>query len=147
MKNIKYILFGVLLVAILGVCYAYYEFHRKAKDLSSVKADIEISANDLMNAYLKNDAAANTFYLNKTIDVKGKVKSVDIDRGFYTVLLGTDVEDNSISCLIDSTHNEEAKKIQKGNEVTIRGFCTGKIEMDLLQSVDVQLTRCVEAKK
>jgi hypothetical protein len=137
MKNIKYILIAVLLIAIIGIFYAYREFHRGHKDLSEVKSDIVIGANDLVNAFDKDEASANKTYLDKAVSVKGKVASIDKDeKGLYTILLGTDIEDKNISCEMDIKHNEEASSVQVGNEIVMKGVCTGAL-------IDVVMVRCV----
>lgn len=137
MKKFKYIIIAIIFLAIIGGAYAYREFHRGHKDLSAVKSDLEISAGDLVGAFAKDENMANKAYLDKTIAVKGIIKSIDKDdQGLYTVLLGTDVEDKNVSCEMDIKHNDEALKMTVGSEVVMKGVCTGTL-------MDVVLIRCV----
>ncbi len=141
MKNIKYIIIAAVLMAGIGIWYAYTEFHRGHKDLSNVKSDIEISAIDLAGDFNKDEAQANKTYLDKAVAVKGKIKSIEKDdNGLYTILLGTELDDKNISCEMDKKHNEDAQKVKAGDEVIMKGVCAGAL-------IDVELIRCVIERK
>jgi hypothetical protein len=137
MKKWKYIIIAVIFLAIIGGAYGYREFHRGHKDLSAVKSDINISAGDLVRAFTNDETIANKAYLDKTIAVKGKIKSIEKDgQGLFTVLLTTDVEDKNVSCEMDIKHNEDASKMKVGDDIVMKGVCTGSL-------IDVVLIRCV----
>jgi hypothetical protein len=53
---------------------------------------------------------------------------------------------SSVRCSIDSTHSEEAAKVQKGQSLSVKGICSGFMSDEMLGS-DVQLDRCVIAYK
>lgn len=140
MKNLKYVLFALLVVGLLGGWYAYSEYNRKPKDLSELKADVEIDAAVLIGAYSNDENAANQLYLNKKLAVKGKIASIQKDdKELYTISLGTDVDISSVSCEMDLRHNEDAANLQVGNEVVMKGICTGYL-------TDVVLNMCVVQK-
>ena len=140
----KKIIFSAIVIAIIsGGWYGYKEYTRKVKDLSKVKAHVQIHASDLIASFEKNEQASNSLYLDKVIAVKGKVKTVEKDdKGYYSVVLGEETGMSSVRCSMDSTHQDDVASLSKGAVITVKGACTGFNADELLGS-DVILNRCV----
>lgn len=137
------ILYSLAIAIILGGLYGYKEYTRKVKDLSKVKADVQVEATDLIAAFEKNEAKGNEKYLDKIIEVKGTVRELDkSELGHYSIILGEENSMSSVRCSMDSTHQEDAASLVKGSKVIVKGACTGFNADDLLGS-DVILNRCV----
>lgn len=146
MTTKKIILFAIFIAILSGAWYGYKEYSRKVKDLSKVKAQLQISAEDLITSFENNETAANEMYLDKVIAVKGKIKSVEKDNsGHYAVILGKEASMSSVRCSMDSTHHDEVASLPAGTFITIKGACTGFNADELLGS-DVILNRCVAEK-
>lgn len=143
-KKIKRIIFfSVAIILVTVGLYAFSEYNRKVKDLSKVKADVEVSAADILAEYEKDETASNQLYLDKVIAVKGTVKSLEKnDKGHYAVVLGNENAMASVRCSMDSVHQKQVEDIVTGSVVTIKGACTGFNSNDLLGS-DLILNRCV----
>ena len=147
MSTKKKIYLGIaaaVLVGVLGVSwYGYKEYTRRNKDLSETKADLQISAADLIKTFEANEQQANAKYLDKIIAVTGNVKEVIKDeKGYYTVVLGEEGSMSSVRCSMDSIHQTEAGKLVAGKQVIVKGACTGFNADELLGS-DVILNRSV----
>ena len=142
-----FVLIGVVLVAF----YIYKEYTRTNKDLSKLKADIKITAVDLIRAFEVSDSTANKNFIDKIIDVTGNVKVLEKDdSGGYTIVLGDIASLSSVRCLVDSNHRSNASLLQQNSTITIRGMCTGFKKNELLGEnlgSDIELTRCVVIKK
>lgn len=141
----KKIIWSVILIVVAGgALYGYKEYSRTNKDLSRTRADISASAADLVREYESNDAAANTKYLGKIIDVTGSVKEVTKDEGgYFTIVLGDTAGLSSVRCAMDSSHQDDAARVSNGSSVMIRGACTGFNKDDMGLGSDVILNRCV----
>ncbi|MFI5129892.1 MAG: hypothetical protein ACHQFX_07885 [Chitinophagales bacterium] len=142
----KKIIIAVILVAITcGAWYGYKEYTRKVKDLSHVRARVQIKAFDLIAAFEKDETAANEKYLDKIIAVQGMVQSVEKnDKGYYSVVLGQGAM-SSVRCSMDSAHQDDVLAFPPGTIVTMKGACTG-FNADELLGADVILNRCVVEK-
>ena len=118
---LKIIAIVVGLVAILGGGAVYYQLHKPAPSAANGKA-ILFRADDLAKEYNKDEKAADAKYLNKVIEVTGMVSEVDNnqDGGIMAILQTTDP-----SVGIQCTMREKKVVITKGQEITIRGFCSG----------------------
>lgn len=140
----KNILFSIMTLAvIIGGLYGYKEYTRKVKDLSNVKEHVQLSANELITAFEKNEVEANALYLDKIIAVKGNIKAVEKnDKGYYSVILGDEMSMSSIRCSMDTAYGRDISKLKTGTFITIKGACTG-FNADELVGSDVILNRCV----
>lgn len=78
MKKNKFLLV-FLLVAVLGyVLYSYvYKGHR---DIASEKGSFLVTANSIHDEFKANEKKATQKYLDKTIDVYGKISNVDVSE-------------------------------------------------------------------
>ena len=72
----KKILFGlIVLIGILLVSYKYlYHEHR---DISNEEAVFSVSVKQILNDFLQDENKANLKYLDKSIQITGKVTSID----------------------------------------------------------------------
>lgn len=143
----------LLLFAVGGACagwYGYKEFTRTNEDLAKVKADIKVTATQLVGEYKTNDSTADKKYLNKIIEVEGNVKKVEKDeKGNYTIVLG-DTSLLSIRCSMDTVHQQDAALLNAGSSTIVRGAYSGFKKNELMGvdlGSDVELVRCAVIKK
>jgi len=74
-KRIVLILIVLVLLAFAGYSYLYKE-HR---DIASEKESYLVTAHSIFDEFKTDEAKANQKYLDKTIEVYGKISSVDLD--------------------------------------------------------------------
>lgn len=126
--------------------YVFSEYYRKPTNMEKIKPQFRISAAELIKFFEANEQDANNRFLGKVIEVKGKISAVEKnDIGYYTVILGGDGSMSSVRCSMDSAHQQDATGFAAGNEIKIKGACTGFNADELLGS-DVILNRCVVSK-
>lgn len=150
-KKRKIVLLTMLPVLGVGIWMGLHEYNRANKDLSKAKADVKISATDMIKEYETNDSMANQKYLGKIIELNGTVKNVEKDdTGDYTIVLGDTGKLSSVRCSMDSLYRDDAAMITAGSSVIMRGACNGYKKNELLGEnlgSDVELNRCVLVKK
>lgn len=89
---------------------------------------IEISAADLYSAYEANQVAADQQYKGRLLKVTGVVSSIgkDILGSPYIVLgSGDEWEVWGVQCTFPSRYESRIAKLEKGQQVTVTGKCTG----------------------
>lgn len=74
MKKILLILFVAVLTMASGLYFYMYKDHR---DIASEDASFSKAVKDLESEFIQNDSLANKKYLDKTIEVYGKITSMD----------------------------------------------------------------------
>ena len=133
----KKILLLILALGITGAGIGYYMYNKPVASLEKKKADAEVTADQLITAYETDEKAADSLYLGKVVQVKGKVSAVAQEEGRTKIQLETA---NPISLIIcemeDSTTVAEVKS---GDQVTIKGMCSGYLsDVILVQSTLVK---------
>lgn len=141
-KKIFLLILALALIVIAWVGYRAYT--RTNPDLSRVRADISIPADSLLNAYGRNDSAANRVFLGQTIEVSGFLKKITKDEaGDYSLTLGDSSSMDAVRCSIDSNHRSDAALLREHTSITVRGSCTGYNKDELGLGSEVILNRCV----
>ncbi|MFY7878484.1 MAG: OB-fold protein [Lacibacter sp.] len=93
---------------------------------------ISIDAVTLFNAFSQNEKKANADYLDKVLEVRGEVTNITTNAdGLPVILLKTDDMMFGINC----TMEEKNTSVKTGDQVTLKGLCTGYL-------TDVVLIRC-----
>jgi len=143
-KKILLKILAVVLIVIIGTALlAFREFYRKPKDLTNLKPKFTVSAIDFIKEFGTDDKKADAKYLDKVIEVNGVVKEMKKDEnGYYTIVLGDTSAMSSVICSMDSLHNDGLQNIARGNNLSIKGVCTGYNAEEFLGS-DVILNRAV----
>ena len=122
MQRWKKLILGVITVIIIsGFSYAYYLWNKPARDVSNEKG-IRITAVAIFDSFENNEQAANVSFLNKAVEVTGKVSNVKTNQAGNTVVY---LQSNDPVFGVNCTFKQAPKKITKGETITFKGVCTG----------------------
>ncbi len=127
------ILIGLVVIGAIGAGVAYKMWtkpHPKAED----QKGIAITTVALAKEYGADEKAADAKYLNKVIEVTGIVGESEKNQdGGLMVVLQTEDPTAGVQCAM----REKNITVSKGQNVTIKGFCSGN------GITGVSLTDCV----
>jgi hypothetical protein len=128
------LLTGILLLALLAVG-GYYMYQKPRSGVTNVKADYSVTASELYNEFVANESAANIKYLNKVIEVSGKVMEVKKEESAMSVQLnGSDA--GGVNC---SLQKVPAKAPPVGSIVKVKGKCTGFLmDVNLVDAIIIK---------
>lgn len=114
---------SVIIVFIVLVCsgYAFYIWNKPARDVSREKG-IEITAAAIYDSFSRNERSANTHFLNKAIQVTGKVADVKKNQAGQTVVY---LQSGDSVFGVNCTFKQYPGAIKKGSIITFKGVCTG----------------------
>lgn len=133
----KLLLIGVVIGIAGGSAAWWYVWHKPHAKVEDAKG-IAITATDLVKEYEADEKAADTKYLSSpskkvAIDVSGTVSETETNQdGGLMVILDAGDPMTGVQCAM----REKNVTVTKGQQVTIRGFCSGKI-------MNVSLTDCI----
>jgi hypothetical protein len=117
----------VLIVAgiciITGGIIVYRIYTKPHRDVSQEKG-VQLSAQKLYDAFKTNEAAANTQYLDKAIELTGEVGAVSKNQDGNTVV---DFKTNDPLVVINCTFKTDPGALKPGQNITFKGICTGYI--------------------
>ena len=120
----------VVLIGAAGVLIGLKLYFKKHIDTANAKPDYVITATALQKEFEGNETTASAKYINKILEVSGSVASVTrADSSNLNVALKTGSDMSSVICTF--TANSSASKFKTGDEITLRGECSGFL-MDVL---------------
>lgn len=115
-KKIAFVIAALLILASAGIYFYYGFLFKEARNIASEMPDFNISATKLLSDYDADPKKADALYLNKTIEITGKVtKETD------SVI----VLENTVFCLF----TQKVKPTLLNNKVTVKGKCIGYDEL------------------
>jgi hypothetical protein len=127
---VKIALFFVVFIAIGSILAALILFNKKHPDTAKVKPDFVLTAIELQKDFENSETLASSKYINKILEVNGIIVSVTpADSTNTNISLKTG---NDISSVICTFHKlSDTSKLIPGDEITLRGECSGFL-MDVL---------------
>ena len=127
---VKIALFFVSFIALAAILAALYMFNLKHTDMAKAKPDFVITSVLLQKEFEDNESAASIKYINKIIEVNGKIISIKTaDNNSVNITLATGNDLSSVICTFPAIADPSILK--PGNEITLRGECSGFL-MDVL---------------
>ncbi|MBC9797974.1 OB-fold protein [Sinomicrobium weinanense] len=140
MKGVKrsvYISGILIIVGVLIGLIAFMRLYNKPHtDVNASDADHTLAAKTLLEAFKTDENNANKLYLDKIIQVEGEIRDISAADGNSIITLGVEGSEESIICNMYPTENKKALGLHKGQQIRIKGICTGFL-------LDVILVRAV----
>jgi hypothetical protein len=144
-KRTKRNIFLIFIVLVFAIAIVGYSIWNKPHLNVENATAINITAIALYSDLSKNDTISKSIYLNKVVEVSGKITQVSLNQQHQQIiLLKTNVSGGSVNC----TMEEKANNIKAGDSIVLKGICSGYIggDIDMGLPGDVFLTRCYHSK-
>ena len=136
---LRIFLWTVLVGVVIGSASIYYVFNMPRRNISKEKAVYTLEAKQMISEFKKDEDSATKKYLDKTISVKGEIKSIRTLNN-HGMVFSLEDEMEGVSCSVDSADvvNNALKIAQmvKGSTGTFKGRCSGML-------MDIQVINCV----
>jgi len=111
----------ILFVVVAGI--GFYMYNKPVASLDRKKADVSVTADQLLADYEANEQMANDKYLGKVVEVSGKVAQVSMEEGKNKVHFETS---NPISMVItELDEGNSASGLEVGEVAKVKGMCSG----------------------
>ena len=131
----KIVLSALLIVGVVAGYMIYQEFLSTGPSMSNRSTDLSIGAQELYAAFDEDENAANQTYLNKVLEVSGRVLNLkQSDSGKYYLELET-MGFGIVKCTMEDSFKPEDDN-WSGRTVVVKGECLGYL-------LDVQLGECI----
>lgn len=128
----KKVVLSILLLVLLGLSFAYYQYNKKVEGLEHAAPDYIMTANELFDAFDNDESAASLKYVDKIIEVTGEIARVKQSDSLSNVVLHAD---NALAGGINCSFKNKNGSLTKGETITLKGDCQGFL-------MDVILNNC-----
>ncbi|MFZ7115195.1 MAG: OB-fold protein [Bacteroidota bacterium] len=132
----KKIFLALGIIALAGAAYGFYLFKKPHQSIMNEKPDYSMISSEIISEFETNEDAANKKFNGKVIEVTGVIseKTKDEQGKLNITLQGADIA--GIGCVFEKAAQPKAAALAEGQEVKIKGVCTGIL-------MDVVLVDCV----
>lgn len=138
----KQISIAIVICVLIGVLIGVNKYNQPHIDVQKEVAHFQMSSEDLMKAFEKDEAKANLTYLEKIIEVSGTVSEVNLDGTKAIVILAIEHGVGSVQCHFKLENKEELKSILINESILVKGICTGYLmDVILVNSVLINKTK------
>jgi hypothetical protein len=136
---VKVALFFVTFIALSAILAALYFYNLKITDMAKAKPDFIVTASSLEKAFEDDETKASVTYINKILEVSGKIASVKpAENSVVNISLVTESVLSSVICTFPAVKDPSIFRV--GDEITLRGECSGFL-------MDVLLNNCALISK
>lgn len=135
--NFKHVLSAFAVAGFLFIAFGSDDEKKTETEIVNESPAVEISASQLYKDYESNGVAADQKYKGKVLRVSGVVNNIDRDimDKIYVTLKG-DQYFGDVQCFFAEDHVNMAAQLSKGQRITVKGKCEGKL-------MNVMLKGCV----
>lgn len=133
MKKKYFLIAGIIWVVLAG--FGLYFYNKPHASAANMETDIRIDAADFYSQFQKDENAGNKKFLDKIVEVKGKIADIHHEGNVTNIQLDSGNPAGGINCSIYG-NGDNFQLPSKGSVITIKGKCAGFL-------MDVNLVDCV----
>lgn len=134
----------VLLLA--GAAIVWWLFTLKYDDTADVKADHTVNALAFINEFKTGLETANKKYTEKIVVVNGNITKIEPADTTVNIIIADTASDAYIIFAFQQQHLAEAKAMMVGDNVSIKGSCSGGAFSNILETEYITFKRCAVNK-
>lgn len=135
----KFFWWGILLCLLIVLSWGLYLYNKPHRSAGEGRVALSIDADSLFRLYQGNEQAADQKYLDKVIEVKGKLVEIQHSAQTEIWILEGQPGGGGVNCQLFPEGKSTPGDPRPGETVTLRGRCTGFL-------MDVNLADCVVSK-
>lgn len=137
----KKILITFLAIFLIGGVGFWYIMNEEYEDTSSVKSAYTVNAMDLLQEFQEGDSAANKKYAEQIVTVNGRILEIEAADTTANIKFIDTLTGSYIIFDFQSLHANEAKSLQVGDSVSLKGSCSGSIYSQLRKAHMISFKR------
>ena len=138
------IIAGILLI--IGGGVIWYLYNDTFKDTAKVDAAYTVDATIFIKEFEKNMAEANKKYTEKIVTITGKVSEIQNSDSSINVSITDTTKGSYINFSFQQQAMAAAKLLKEGDNVHIKGSCSGGAFSEILETYYINFKRCALIK-
>lgn len=127
------------LAAVLSVATGGSSEKDKEKKTKSGKVAATLTADALYRAYKANEVQADSKYKGKVLKVSGVVDGIGkdmLDKPYVSLKTSSPIM--TVQCFFSKSHLKTLGNLKKGQELTVKGVCDGKLGNVMLRGCVIE---------
>ena len=141
-KNVvKWLLISGGSLLLIGVIVYFYFATRTHEDTANLKVDYNVEAIPFIKEFEKDPKTANKKYAEKIIAVKGIVTAAEPADTTMNIKIADTATGSYLIFAFQQQHMAEAKKVNVGDNVVIKGSCSDGVYSEILGNYFISFKR------
>ncbi|MDP4148554.1 MAG: hypothetical protein Q8927_04775 [Bacteroidota bacterium] len=140
LKKRTFFWLGTLLLLLVGLGWGFYLYNKPHQSAGQETASFTLDADSLFAEYQKDEQTADKRYLGKVVQVRGRLAEIQRSGASEVWILsvkpGNAPAGGGVNCQLFAPTGNSSPRPKAGDEVTVKGRCTGFL-------MDVNLADCV----
>lgn len=130
------IIVGLAVIGIIAAVYVWFFVYNKPhRDYAKAKPDHVMSAEELFTSFRDNKVMSDSLYTGMVVQINGSLDKVETVDTTVTVVFVFDrgmFGDEGIRCVLLPGKHEVLRDHNKGDLISIKGYCTGYNDTDVI---------------
>jgi len=137
--KLQHLFSAIAVISFLFIAFGSDDEGETEAEIASEEPAMTVSASELYADYEANGVAADDKYKGKVLLVTGEVNTIDRDimETIYVTLQG-DEYFGDVQCFFAEDHVSAASQLTKGQTITVKGRCDGKLMNVMLEGCVIQ---------
>lgn len=145
-KIIKWFLFITGALLLIGAGVYFYLATLTYQDTSKLQTDFAVEALSFIKEFETDYKAANSKYAEKIIEVTGVVSETEAADTTMNIKMTDSLTGSYLIFAFQKQHLQEAKTLNPGDRVTIKGSCSDGVYSEILGSYFISFKRSTLSK-
>ncbi|HLG40689.1 MAG TPA: hypothetical protein VI461_13515 [Chitinophagaceae bacterium] len=138
---LKRILIAILAIVIILAGVYWYVATEKFSDTKTRKADYTFNALGFIKEFQQNTKAANEKYADKIVVLNGRVSEIEAADTTLNIKIIDPATASYVIFAFQQQHLDEAKSVNQGDSISIKGSCSGGIYSEILDVIAISFKR------
>ena len=136
MKKLRFLLIFGLATGVLALLLVYlFLYNKPHRDFERARPDLQMSAESLYRAFTEDERTAESELIGKVLEITGEVYAVEETNDMVIVAFVFEegfFGGEGVRCTMLENHHQKALQLNPGQEVVIKGYCTGFTGSDVI---------------
>lgn len=146
-KKMLWLVIGPLAAYLSFTVAEKYVFDEQHENTANATSDYIINATDLIKEFQASDSAANAKYREKILTVNGIITELENPNDSTANIKFTDSTGSYAIFPFQGESVAEVKNLKAGDNVSVKGSCSGGVLSEILGTESISFKRCVLNKK
>lgn len=139
----KILLFGLIVVALVGAYLWFFVYNKEHKNIEEEKADYSLKIEEIVNEFEAQYDSAIVKYNGKVIEISGKMDRIEPNDSISSIVfkVGNNYE---VYCEVYPRYNKDALQLKPNTSTTVKGFFSGAEKPDEMLEIEgvLRLKKC-----